>query len=1101
MNNVKRSITAILVMMMFVSLAPTEVHGAGLEYIDLSTWEQKGDISSGIWVIEEGNRTVIQTVNRYSTFYVSPNNVIDQVVQGTICVKDLDTWKDDDFIGFVFGFKDIDGVSPQAYDFYLFDWKKKTQSTSNGTAYEGYRLMRVQGTAEGDSLWDNIGGGITVIQEKIDSDGTNEYNWQFDTEYSFKLIYGTNRIKILIDDEVIFDVEGDFQEGKFGFYNYSQSYVQYGNIQQAPASFDAAAPVATDDSYGMDKGAILTRTRFEGILANDYDPNLDTYTVELLDTTSPGSLNLDLTDGSFTYTPPTDFEGIDTFTYQLKDSTDLFSRVATASISVQEPNVAPTDMTITNNNVSIGASDHDTVGYLSTVDGNLNDSFDYLLLDSVDGCFGISGNELYVNDASKLIRGTMNVEVKTVDLRDLEYTETLLMNIIDDVSPSAPSISSSPSAITTGSASVTIISGTDNESGVDKTQYKIDEEEWQDYSEAMAFSSEGAFVIMAKTIDNAGNATTSDAFTLRIDRTSPVITINGDNPYRIGKGESYTDQGASAHDENSGVNGTIGVENNVDTTSIGAFNVTYTARDNAGNEVEAVRTVRVVENMSINFRGFGGIGRRSASVNGTIENIESSSDLIRYGFVWSGGNIEPTILDSVCDSEGLTDAGDFTGSIGGLSSNSRYYIRAFAEDSSGIVYSETSAFKTDKKPVTSITTVARPETTEPEISEEGNEVYDFTKRTSVPEVIGTVDGAWVMEQVDEPLDTLLGFGSYSHSIILSVSELIPDGGEEADSEDVGGETPAALKSCKITVREEKNVKANWLISDVPDEQKKERNVVSPVVTYEVTATMSDRSREEIKRFDSYVERRLTVGKKENLDISNLVAVRFDDVTGEFVPVPASFEEDSDGALVAVISDNQTGSYAVVENNRNYALELSEKHWAAETAAKMSKKLMLEEVFDEGMDLDTGITRAEMSGVLLKALGINKNSASSDKTFDDLKEGSKWHNTVIAATEAGILKGYGDGTVKPDKVISREEMAAVIYRTMDCMIEMVEARDKVIYEDHGAIKAWAVGQVNALTDIAVFKGYESGKFIPDGDIKVGEALTALYRMSKYLNFID
>jgi len=81
------------------------------------------------------------------------------------------------------------------------------------------------------------------------------------------------------------------------------------------------------------------------------------------------------------------------------------------------------------------------------------------------------------------------------------------------------------------------------------------------------------------------------------------------------------------------------------------------------------------------------------------------------------------------------------------------------------------------------------------------------------------------------------------------------------------------------------------------------------------------------------------------------------------------------------------------------------------------------------------------------------------------------------------------------------MAAVIFRTMDRMIEMAEARDKVIYEDHGAIKAWAVGQVNVLSDINVFEGYETGQFKPEGDIKIGEALTALYRMSRYLKFMD
>ncbi|GEM_PF-1619076 len=1493
MKSIRKSISTLIIITMFFSMAPQDAHATGLEYIDLSTWEQKGNTDSGDWELATGNRTVTQLINYNPTFYVSPDDIIDKVVQGTIQVK---TTSDDDFIGFVFGFKEPAGSDSYPYDFYLFDWKKSNQSP----ALEGYRLMRVDAPI-GTDLWGCEGTEVEILAEAY-----GDIGWTANTLYTFKLIYGSSRIKILIDDEVIFDVttESSFQTGKFGFYNYSQAMVEYGNVQSAPASFEPVAPIATDDSYGMDKNTTLPIDRYSGIFANDYDPNLDTYTMELISSTSNGSLSLNQSDGSFTYTPNGGYEGVDAFTYQLTDSTQRDSRVATVSISVQEPNVAPTDITITNDEVSLDASDDDTIGYLSTVDGNANDSFDYLLLDSIGGCFGISGNELYVNNSSLLEYGTMSPKVRTVDLRDASYDKTFSISVTDNNAPTAPSISVGPSGWT-GSATITVAPGTDSGSGVEKTEYRIDEGQWTTYSSQFSYSVDGDHMIEARTLDNAGNSTSSgtkaikidgtdptapsisvdpavwtsgsalitvvpgtdsgsgvkkteyridggawtvytdkvtfeedgehtveartldnadnstssgeytvridnanptipsitinpvgwttgsalvtitpgtdsgsgvsgtkyrlgdgdwisyteqfavstegaldvkakttdnvgnealsETVTIEIDRTAPVIlvadfeegwtkhnitvtvsnsendglsdvsfnaesheftsngsfifiatdeagntdsetvsidnidktkptisvtgnpedwtsgsavlswaasdsqsynytslpdgttssaltgtctalvngdyaftahdqagntasqtvsvekidkidpivliadyetdwtnenitveasdsaddelstvsfneisheftsngsftftatdavgntdsetvtisnidkvdpviSITGDNPYKIDLDEEYTDPGATATDEASGIDGSVSSESTVNTSRTGTYTVTYTVSDKAGNEVEAVRIVEVVDPIAISWISLEGVGSRAASVKASIDSLGASGDIVSYGLVWSNENSEPTIEDSHNALTELSEPGEFISTARNLSSSTNYYARVYAEDSTGVKYSGVHTFKTDKKPVTSIEVQVDPETTEPETDNDGREVFDFTKATSVPEVTGTIDGEWLIGEIEtneegqesgqESSDTLLEFGTESHSITLPVTEFVSDGGEDADQE--GEESPKELESCEVAVREETTVKTNWLLSDVPDEQKEDREVVSTAVTYEVTANMSDGSEEKIDTFDSYVERKLTVESDESIDVSRLVAVRFDEMTGEFVSVPAKFEEKEDGTVVAVVSDSQAGSYAIVENNRDYASELPESHWAADTAVKMSKKLMLEEVFDDGMDLEVGITRAEMSGVLLKTLGINKNAVESDKNFDDLPEGSKWHDTVVAATEAGILKGYGDGSVKPEQVISREEMAAVIFRTMDRMIEMAEERDKVIYEDHEAIKAWALGQVNALTDIEVFEGYESGTFMPESNIKIGEALTALYRMSKHLNFMD
>jgi CSLREA domain-containing protein len=100
-----------------------------------------------------------------------------------------------------------------------------------------------------------------------------------------------------------------------------------------------ASPVAQDDSYTTNEDQTLSKTA-PGVLTNDSDAGSDTLTALKVDGPSHGSLTLD-TDGSFTYTPNSNFNGSDSFTYKATDSDSADSNTATVSITVNSANDAP----------------------------------------------------------------------------------------------------------------------------------------------------------------------------------------------------------------------------------------------------------------------------------------------------------------------------------------------------------------------------------------------------------------------------------------------------------------------------------------------------------------------------------------------------------------------------------------------------------------------------------------------------------------------------------------------------------------------------------------------------------------------------------------
>ena len=100
------------------------------------------------------------------------------------------------------------------------------------------------------------------------------------------------------------------------------------------------APEANDDSYTTDEDTPLVVSAEDGVLANDFDADGDTLVAELVSGPSMGTLTLNA-DGSFSYTPDADANGIDTFTYRARDGA-VESNVATVTITVTPVNDAPT---------------------------------------------------------------------------------------------------------------------------------------------------------------------------------------------------------------------------------------------------------------------------------------------------------------------------------------------------------------------------------------------------------------------------------------------------------------------------------------------------------------------------------------------------------------------------------------------------------------------------------------------------------------------------------------------------------------------------------------------------------------------------------------
>lgn len=96
---------------------------------------------------------------------------------------------------------------------------------------------------------------------------------------------------------------------------------------------------------------------------------------------------------------------------------------------------------------------------------------------------------------------------------------------IDKTKPTKPTIKLSSTTETSSNVTFTITNGTDSNSGVSKTQYKIGNGSWQNYSSQVTLlNNTGVKTVYAKTIDKAGNESETVSATGKCDKDAVTVT-------------------------------------------------------------------------------------------------------------------------------------------------------------------------------------------------------------------------------------------------------------------------------------------------------------------------------------------------------------------------------------------------------------------------------------------------------------------------------------------------------------------------------------------------------------------------------------------------
>ena len=135
-----------------------------------------------------------------------------------------------------------------------------------------------------------------------------------------------------------------------------------------------------------------------------------------------------------------------------------------------------------------------------------------------------------------------------------------------------------------------------------------------------------------------------------------------------------------------------------------------------------------------------------------------------------------------------------------------------------------------------------------------------------------------------------------------------------------------------------------------------------------------------------------------------------------------------------------------------------------------------------------ITRAEVATIFFRLLTDETREANMTKSnsYNDVKDGDWFCCAVSTLSKMGIIKGYEDGSFKPNDPISRAEFAAIAAR-------FDPDGDKTPATFADVTSHWAKDEISIAANHGWIKGYEDGSFKPDQKITRAETMTLVNRV--------
>ena len=190
--------------------------------------------------------------------------------------------------------------------------------------------------------------------------------------------------------------------------------------------------------------------------------------------------------------------------------------------------------------------------------------------------------------------------------------------------------------------------------------------------------------------------------------------------------------------------------------------------------------------------------------------------------------------------------------------------------------------------------------------------------------------------------------------------------------------------------------------------------------------------------------------------------------------------------VAYVKDDA----AVVEPTTGFN-DVADKDWFADAVKYVADKGMMNGTSKTTFGPNDSTTRGMIVTVLYR---LENEPSAAAASFTDVVSGQYYTDAVAWANANGIVTGYGNGKFGPNDVVTREQLAAILYRYAQCKkydVSVGEDTNILSYADAQSVSAYAIPAMQWACGAGIVNG-ANGKLNPQNNATRAEVAAILMR---------
>lgn len=171
-------------------------------------------------------------------------------------------------------------------------------------------------------------------------------------------------------------------------------------------------------------------------------------------------------------------------------------------------------------------------------------------------------------------------------------------------------------------------------------------------------------------------------------------------------------------------------------------------------------------------------------------------------------------------------------------------------------------------------------------------------------------------------------------------------------------------------------------------------------------------------------------------------------------------------------------------------DVSANDWFASAVDYVTGKGMMNGTADNTFSPKANTTRGMVVTVLYR---LENQPSTSAASFTDVASGAYYANAVAWANANGIVSGYGSGKFGPNDKVTREQLAAILYRYAQYKKYDVSGANSLDgYTDAQSVSSYAVPALQWACGAGVVTGKSGSKLDPKGNATRAEVAAMLMR---------